>query len=432
MAMTTLFLDMNAFFASVEQQLQPRYRHRPVGIVPVTAGSTCCIAVSYEARNYGVRTGTMVAEARRLCPGIELVEARPEVYVRIHERITKAVAECVPIHQVHSIDEMTCRLLRNERSPEVAVGIAQKIKRRLRDTIGPYIRCSVGIGPNYLLAKVAANLQKPDGLSTLQCRDLPHKIKHLDLDDFPGISRNMKRRLAQSGVTSVEQMYGLSIDRMERVWGGIVGRRWWHWLHGRDVDLPPIQRRMFGHARVLPPEYRTYDGAEAVMHHLIHKAATRLRDMHYWARKMIAFASCSGQRYWTMEVSLGQCRDTLTLIEVFRKHWPRSLPGRPLKIGVTLTSLVHDVSATLPLFEEDRKRVQLSDTMDAINTRFGARTVYFGGMHPANRAVPTRIAFTQIPGLDHFRRQKIDNDITEILTHARTSTGDEEDENLDK
>jgi len=109
-----LFLDMNAFFASVEQQLNPRLRGCPVGVVPVMADTSCCIAASYEAKRQGVSTGTRIAEAKKRCPGIQLVPARPAEYVRVHERIVEAVNSVVPVHKVHSIDEMACRLMGSE------------------------------------------------------------------------------------------------------------------------------------------------------------------------------------------------------------------------------------------------------------------------------------------------------------------------------
>src|SRR6516162_4157558 len=105
------FLDMNSYFASVEQRDLPYLRGRPVAVVPVLAETTSCIAASYEAKRFGVRTGTRVADARRLCPGLHLVEARPRRYVEVHHQLIRAVEACLPVHAVRSIDEMSFRLL---------------------------------------------------------------------------------------------------------------------------------------------------------------------------------------------------------------------------------------------------------------------------------------------------------------------------------
>src|SRR6201987_5719811 len=131
-----LFLDLNSYFASVEQELRPELRGRPIAVVPVMADTTCAIAASYEAKAFGVRTGTQVGEAKRLCPGIELVEARHELYVEYHNRIVEAVEPVVPVASGMSIDEMACRLVRREHPLLAALDLAQRVKAKSRVTVG--------------------------------------------------------------------------------------------------------------------------------------------------------------------------------------------------------------------------------------------------------------------------------------------------------
>src|SRR6201997_5412248 len=159
-----LFLDLNSYLASVEQELRPELRDRPMAVVPLLADTTCCIAASYEAKKYGVRTGTQVGEAKRLCPGIVLVEARHEVYVDYHHRIVEAVESCVPVTSVMSIDEMACRLIGREQPLLAALELAAKVKLAVRQKAGETLCCSVGLAPNRYLAKVASDMEKPDGL----------------------------------------------------------------------------------------------------------------------------------------------------------------------------------------------------------------------------------------------------------------------------
>ncbi|HVW78020.1 MAG TPA: hypothetical protein VHB45_10435 [Alloacidobacterium sp.] len=147
-----LYLDLNSYFASVEQQLHPELRGRPVAVLPVMAETTCCIAASYEAKAYGVQTGTDVAEARRLCPGIAFVQAQQDAYVHFHRRICEVVQQCLPVEQVLSIDEMSCRLMGRQCEPENAVALAKKIKAKIRSEVGECLRCSIGLAPNALLA----------------------------------------------------------------------------------------------------------------------------------------------------------------------------------------------------------------------------------------------------------------------------------------
>ncbi len=134
-----LFLDLNSYFASVEQELQPLLRGRPVAVVPVMADTTCCIAASYEAKAFGVKTGTQVGEARKMCPGLALVEARHELYVEYHHRIVQAVERFVPVASVMSIDEMACRLIGREQPLMAALDLARRIKASIREHAGAMV-----------------------------------------------------------------------------------------------------------------------------------------------------------------------------------------------------------------------------------------------------------------------------------------------------
>jgi len=125
-----LFLDLNSYFASVEQELRPELRDRPVAVVPVMADTSCAIAASYQAKAFGVRTGTQIGEAKRMCPGLVLVEARHEVYVDYHNRIVEAVERCIPVSAVMSIDEMAARLMGREEVLTAAMDLGRRVKSR--------------------------------------------------------------------------------------------------------------------------------------------------------------------------------------------------------------------------------------------------------------------------------------------------------------
>src|ERR1044071_3576907 len=159
-----LFLDMNSYFASVEQEVQPHLRGKPTAVVTVDADSTVCIAASYEAKAYGVSTGTALGEARRKCPDLNVVVARHEIHVDYHKRIQEAVEQnCLHVSKIISIDEMECRLTGRDRQISNAQELARQVKKAIY-SVGEMLHCSVGLAPNRFLAKVASNLQKPNGL----------------------------------------------------------------------------------------------------------------------------------------------------------------------------------------------------------------------------------------------------------------------------
>ena len=261
MPLRYLFVDFNAYFASVEQQDDKTLRGKPVVVVPVLADTTCCIAASYETRKFGVKTGTPVWEAKRKCPDLILRVGRHERYVEVHHEIVRAVGRCLPVLQVMSVDEMSCRLIGDERTPSRASAIAGQIKAEIRQKFD-HLTCSIGVGPSVMLAKVAGDMQKPDGLTFFDDADLPGKLLRLELTDFPGIGPRMEIRFHRFGVRTVEHLLALSPTQMCHVWGSrIHGSRWWHLLRGEDVSGGPTKRRTVGHSHVLPPALRSEAGA---------------------------------------------------------------------------------------------------------------------------------------------------------------------------
>ncbi|MEQ1653797.1 MAG: type VI secretion protein ImpB, partial [Hyphomicrobium sp.] len=183
-----LVLDLNSFFASCEQQEQPELRGQPVAVVPVLAETTCVIAASYPAKACGIKTGTPVHEARQLCPDLRVVQARPKLYVVYHHRILDAIESCIPVEDVMSIDEVACRLDRVQQDPDQARQLAGRIKAAIRERVGSCLTSSVGIAGNRLLAKLASDMQKPDGLTLLVPPEMPGPILHLPLEALSGIS----------------------------------------------------------------------------------------------------------------------------------------------------------------------------------------------------------------------------------------------------
>ncbi|HEX3437108.1 MAG TPA: DNA polymerase [Pseudacidobacterium sp.] len=416
-----LFLDLNSYFASVEQELRTKLRNRPIAVVPLMADTTFCIAASYEAKAFGVHTGTQVGEAKRLCPGIELVEARHEIYVDYHHRIVEAVQHCVPVASVMSIDEMACSLIGREQPLTAALDLGRRVKETIRKEVGSTLRCSVGLAPNRYLAKIASDMEKPDGLIALTHDILEPALKSLVLRDLPGVGARMERRLHECGIRTMEQLLSLNREQMSDAWGGVGGEKLYHWLRGEDFNDPQLEhQKSVSQSHMLPPEFRTRDGAYAIAHKLLHKAAMRLRAAHLWATNVslaVKFAvpkavakkqhhSGIPQIGWSRGMTVIECQDNQTLVEALCKLWAQLPQGdqyeKPFFIGVWLGELVPDHLHTLSLFsglEAESRRTRLTAAMDEMNHKFGTDTLFPASMLLAKAAAPTRIAFTSIPDL---------------------------------
>ncbi|MEO0529082.1 MAG: DNA polymerase [Planctomycetota bacterium] len=407
-----LFLDMNAFFASAEQQMRPELRGRPVAVVPMMTDRTCCIAASYEARAYGIKTGTNVGQARRQCPDLLLVKGRHEDYVRIHHEIITAIETVLPIEKVCSIDEVACKLSPPDRPVRRAIQVAEAAKRAIYERVGEHLRCSVGLAPNRLLSKLASNFKKPDGLSVVTREELPWRLHRLDLRDFTGIGPNMQKRLAARGVRTSRQLCGMSKEALIEVWGSRVGAEWWHALRGDDVGRVFDRNKTVGHSHVLPPDLRTDEGARGVLVRLLHKAAARLRKAGKVARRIefgIRYTPGSGGGKWRSRSTLERTDDTPTMLKVLDAAWrhrgPDDRSATPLKVSLTLWKLESAAQTTLPLFDEQRQATQATETMDSVNAQFGRGSMYFASMHETRDAAPLRIAFSHIPEVEVERAE---------------------------
>jgi DNA polymerase-4 len=402
MPLRSLVVDFNSYFASVEQQLRPELRGRPVAVVPVRAETTCAIAASYEAKAFGVKTGTMVREARRLCPGIVIVEARPPLYVEYHEKLKAAIESCIHIEQVWSIDEVMCELTGARRDRERAMAVAREIKQTIAEQVGAELRCSIGIAPNGFLAKTASDMQKPNGLVVIESEDLPRCLFRLELRDFCGIGRNMETRLHEQGIRTVEALCALGKNELRQAWGSIEGERMWRALQGEFVYRPPTERSSLGHSHVLSPEQRNPAEAYAVLCRMLHKAAMRLRKMNLLAGSMHIFVKFVRGGRCTDEARFLETDDTFELNHVVAMLWKRLGRTRrvPLAVGVTFSDLVEKTNVTPRLFEPPPQRRELNRLVDQLNVRYGKDAVYFGSTHTARKSAPMRIAFTRIPDLE--------------------------------
>lgn len=405
MALQRLFVDFNAYFASVEQCLRPELRGRPVAIAAVAADSGCCIAASYEAKPYGVKTGTRVAEARALCPGIAIVQARHREYVEMHHQLVAAVERCLPVQAVLSIDEMVCELPGRYTRRSKALETAYLIKRTIAESVSPVMRCSIGIAPNTFLAKTASDMLKPDGLTVLDSDDLPHALYRLKLGDLCGIGKRMEARLHARGITTVRQLCALNRRQMRALWGSVEGERFYEQIRGTEMfhAEPDTPQRTLGHSHILEPQLRTLDGAHGVLHKLLQKACRRLRENRLYTGELYLSVRFGRDIRFRQSMQVFETRDYAELAAVLNQLWARRPPNarEPYKVGLTLLQLVEEHNHTPSLFDDppSRRNAQLQAAMDQVNKHYGQRTLYYASSHDARQsdAAPMRISFNHIP-----------------------------------
>lgn len=412
-----LLLDLNSYFASVEQQLDPKLRGRPVAVVPMPCDGTCAIAASYEAKAYGIKTGTKIYDAKRMCPDLVCVLAKHDRYVEYHHKILVEMAKHTPINKVWSIDEMNSRLLASKRSVPEAIALAKRIKEGIRKNVGECITCSIGIATNSFLAKTASDMQKPDGLVVLEGHILPGPLLDLDLSDLCGIGPNMGKRLNAAGIWTMRQLWDTTPKQLRNLWGSVEGEKFWYRLHGYDVPDPVEgDKAVIGHSRVLDTDSRKPAVAGDVARRLTTKACQRLRRYDLYASAFSLSVRTTDGRRWGAEARLHPANDSLTFVRLTHQMWAQMtrevMPYEIKKVSMSLHGLQKNGETTGDLFEtsqpilrknEQARSKALSAAMDEISRDFGPHAVHFGNQ-PQTVAgfVGTKIAFARVPDIEEF------------------------------
>lgn len=406
-----LYLDMNSYFASCEQHDNVKFRGKPLIVVPLMSDYTSVIAASYEAKAFGIKTGTSVKEAKQLCPNIQVVEARPNRYTQLHNAIKEEIDKIIPIEKTCSIDEFACILMGPQKLENEARKIGYAVQRIIMENIGVALTSSIGIAPSMLLAKTAADMKKPLGLTLLRMDSLPGDLLRLEIDDFAGIGVSMSRRLRAADVNNVSQLWAQSPIQLRQIWGGIVGEYFWKALHG--IDPPEIEttRSSVSHSHVLAPALRPVAQAHEVARRLVAKCGSRLRRMGYKTTKL--HLSIRGEKHGRAQSmqKFTATADSFALLKTCDILWENctsELHAKRLrKVSVTCMNLLApETSPSLfdwSDFDENPKHMRILSALDKLNQSYGKDTITIGPKTAIPHFVGAKIAFNRIPEAEEFR-----------------------------
>lgn len=386
--------------------MRPELRGKPVGVAPMQTQSTCCIAASYEAKKYGVKTGTMVSDAYKLCPEITIVPARPPLYTEIHHMIVNLVESCIHVDHVLSIDEMLCWLPYNWRTEAKVKSVAEEIKHHLTKEFEGAINTTIGVAPNGWLAKMASKMKKPNGFMIIDDADLPEVLYDLELIDLHGIGKSLEFRLHAHGIHTVEDLCQASLEQLRGVWGGVAGALMWRKLRGQAIDdvITRSQAKSMSHGHVLPPDMRSPKKAITVIHRLLQKVAFRARANGYRVGVLELHLRYINKLKWSDSMVFTPTGDMLLLTKRIKELWNRRSDRQSfiLQANIVLHHLVAEASYTPSLFErEDTRCDSVNQAVDSIIRKFGKNALYYGGAHGAMETAQPKIAFQHIPNLEH-------------------------------
>ena len=373
-----LHVDMNAFFASVEQAVNPALRNKPIAVIG-SKERTVVLAASYAAKLFGVKTGCTVFDARKRCPDIILVTSDPYKYMDTSRRIMAMFERYTPLVEICSIDEAFLDVTGSLYLFSSAERIAMDIKRDIAQEF--HITCSIGIAPNKLVAKLAANLRKPDGLVVIRPEELPQRLADIPVDEICGIGPRLTAFLQSKGVRTCGQLQQLPRDYLVRRFG-VMGA-WMHRAafgiddaalvpHGEEEDPKSV-----GHSMTLLADVDTREQIEIHLQHLAEMVGRRMR-MGGFSGKTVAvtlryssFTSATQRHTFAEYLRFGH--DIFRAARSVLERMPLPEPVR--LVGVSVSSLRKD-GYEYPLFPEEQRACDLTLALDAINDRYGECTIF--------------------------------------------------------
>jgi DNA polymerase-4 len=379
-----IHIDMNAFFASVEQRSNPALRGRPMAVIGSKERGVI-LSPSYEARAYGVKTGMVYWEARRRCSEIILVPADSAKYSHACERLIEIWKDFTPLVELFSIDEAFLDVTGCEALFGDPLRIAIRIKERTWEETG--LTCSVGIGPNKLLAKLGSDMQKPDGLVLIAPDDVAAALEDLPVKEICGIGPSLTQSLAAMGIQTCGEL-GRAPLRQLTARFGIIGERLRDM--GLGIDDDPVvtldaqereEAKSVGHSMTLDEDCADTAMIERHILQLSEKIGRRLRRGSYAGRtaslvlRYADFHTFSKQKRLRHAVNHGLdiYAAALSIFRSIRLRQPVRL------VGVSVSGLERDITQ-IPLFADERKRKFIAEAMDSVNDRYGDFTVTWGSL----------------------------------------------------
>ncbi len=335
-----LHIDMDAFFVSVEQVLDPSLKGKPV-IVGGLGGRGVVSAASYEARSYGVHSAMPMTRARRLCPQAIFLSGSHGKYSEFSARIFEILDRYSPLVEPMSLDEAYLDLTGCERLQGPILKAATRLHNEIQERVG--INASIGIASNKLMAKVASNLAKPNGMLRVLPGQEERFLAPFPIKCIPGIGPKMATQLKRMGIQKVSQLALLSCELLEKAYG-IWGRGLYERAHGicRSPVLKREETRSISHETTLKEDSEDPQFLESKLSYLVEKAGSRLRASILRARCVTLKLRYSDFKTVTRSFTLTQPVDEdyvilQTVLGLFRKSFTRRTRVRLL--GVALTSL---------------------------------------------------------------------------------------------
>ena len=374
-------IDMDSFFASVEQQTNASLRGRPIVVSGKEGSRSVIVASSKEAKKLGIKTGMLPFEVKKIFPKIIFVEPDGDKYAFVSRQVMEIFKKYTEMVEVFSIDEAFLDLSGYVKTLEQATALAGKIKQDIKNQIGEFVTCSIGVAENKLLAKLASDLAKPDGLFFIDAENKLAVLNAAKLTDFCGIGRRLEKRLLDFGVGTVTNLRERFLPCLQQVFGNVCGQNLFNIARGLD-DLPVVPyfeapgAKSVGRSYTLPGNTFNKEEVLAVLMHLAEQVGRELRRLELGGRTVVVylrFGDFTGHYFrhtWREGIS-----DGAALFKFGEESIRRFRLPEPVRlVGIYASNLVGETKQQ-SLWHLDRKKARLLPYLDEINDKYGDLTV---------------------------------------------------------
>jgi DNA polymerase-4 len=393
-----LHIDLNSCFATVEQQARPLLRGRPLGVTNRLTKNACVVAASYEAKALGVKVGMTFSQAKLLAPDLIMIETDPPKYHYVYKKLIGIMRSYSPNIGMKSIDEGVIDFhgtRENINTRPLAV-IGQEIKQRLRDEVGGWMKCNIGIAPNRFLAKTAASLHKPDGLDVITHKNLRSTLAGMELTDLTGIAERNQARLNAAGIYTPVQFLDAPADVLAaRVFHSVCGEDWYKRLRGWEIDDVEYSTKTVGRQFVMDEWRPTEEVLHSRLSHLTETTAMKLRHRGLAARGVYLYLLYANGDVWyerrLFKTPAFSSADVLRRALLLFNRRPKDDWLRMM--SVSCYKLEPSNANQLSMLEEINRETWLSEAMDTINSQYGEFTVTFASSLAAKGLIKQKIPF---------------------------------------
>ncbi len=387
-----LLVDMDAFFVSCEVSARPELKGKPVGVVTGAQRHGVVASVSYEARKYGVKAGMPTYKVKDLCPSIILIPADITKYAYISDSIMDYLKSKFPKVEVFSVDEAFIELLPTADALKIGKEIKDYIKKRFR------IPLTVGIGPSRVIAKMACEIAKPDGLMEIKEGEILEKLGELEVGEIPGIGDRSAEALRSMGIRTIRDLWVVDEDLLVRRFG-IRGKWFKDMAMGKDSGFFTLLEngltlKSIGHSETFSRDIIEMEEIKAYTLYLSEKVGRRLRKhnlMGYGVSVYVRYTDFTGNG-----ISKKFKHPVITSLEIYNRAiflLNQISELRPIRlIGVSVFELA-PLTPQLSLFGDKNKEIALELTLDKINDIYGEFTVRrarIAGMKTSHQIIPPR------------------------------------------